>query len=71
MEVIRSIKTWEKYKAQKISNYNIDMKCCSADYEPIEYPCLAQAYLTSDLNGIRLKFVFAYKKDCIKLIGKI
>ena len=71
MEVIKNEKTWLKYKKQKALNYNIDEKDIDANYYPDQYPCLAQQYLSSDVNGVRLKFVFVYKKDCKKLLSKV
>lgn len=71
MEVIKNEMAWKKYKSRKALNYNIDEKDIDANYYPDQYPCLAQQYLTSDINGIRLKFIFVYKKDCQKLIGKV
>lgn len=71
MEVITNQKHWDKYKRQKALNYNIDEKDIDANYCPDEYPCLAQQYLSSDLNGVRLKFIFIYKKDCKKLLSKV
>lgn len=71
MEVIKNQKNWVKYKKQKALNYNIDEKDIDSNYNPDEYPCLAQQYLSSDANGIRLKFLFVYKKDCKKLIDKV
>lgn len=71
MELIKNEKSWAKFKKQKALNYNIDEKDIDANYYPDQYPCLAQPYLSSDVNGIRLKFIFVYKKDCQKLIGKV
>ena len=41
------------------------------NFKPEEFPCLVQSYINSDVNGLKLKFVFAYKKDCKKLIDKV
>lgn len=71
MELIKNEKDWKKYKKQKALNYNIDEKDIDANYYPDQYPCLAQQYLSSDMNGARLKFLFVYKKDCKKLTSKL
>lgn len=71
MELIKNEKCWAKYKKEKALNYNIDIKDIDANYYPDQYPCLSQPYLSSDMNGVRLKFIFVYKKDCQKLIGKV
>lgn len=71
MEVIKNQKAWSKYKKQKALNYNIDEKDIDINYYPDEYPCLVQQYLTSDMNGAKLRFLFVYKKDCKNLIGKV
>ena len=71
MEVIKNQKGWDKYKKQKALNYNIDEKSIDPNYYPDEYPCLIESYLTSDINGVKLKFLFVYKKDCKKLLSKV
>ncbi len=30
---------------------------------PIEYPCLCYTYVNNDMNGLRAKSIFVYKKD--------
>lgn len=71
MELVKNEKAWAKYKKQKALNFNIDEKDIDANYYPDQYPCLSKPYLSSDLNGVRLKFIFVYKKDCKKLLGKV
>ena len=66
MEIVKNKARWEAYaykcaKYYNINNFNI--------YDiPEEYPCIAIPQLISDMNGLRIKFNFIYKKDCQKLL---
>lgn len=62
MELIKNKKFWIKYRNQSKEFYNLNDFNIS-DNEPKEYPCLTEKYLTSDINGVKLKFIFVYKKD--------
>jgi len=62
MELIKNKKSWLKYLNQSKSFYNLDDSNIKW-HEPEEYPCLVEKYLTSDMNGVNLKFIFVYKKD--------
>ena len=69
MEIIKNKARWSIYIQKCIKHYNIDNDIISN--EPNEYPCIAVPQLISDLNGIRIKFNFIYKKDCQKLLSSL
>jgi len=66
MEIIKNKTKWPIYAKKCIIHYNIDNNIISD--EPNEYPCIAIPQLISDVNGVRIKFNFVYKKDCKKLL---
>lgn len=66
MEVIKNKAKWSVYAQKCIKHYNVDNDIISD--QPDEYPCIAIPQLISDVNGIRIKFNFVYKKDCQKLL---
>lgn len=62
MTFLKTKQAWIKYLKSSKEHYNLnDLK--NVNQEPVEYPCLAERYLTNDMNGINLKFIFVYKKD--------
>ena len=65
MTFLKTKKTWEKYLMKSKEHYNLN-NLDSINQEPQEYPCLAERYLTTDINGINLRFVFVYKSDIRK-----
>jgi|APGre2960657373_1045057.scaffolds.fasta_scaffold122168_1 hypothetical protein len=67
MDLIKSKSAWLKYVSKYKNHYNLNDFNLSNDC-PDEYPCLVKQYLTSDLNGVKLKFNLIYKKDCQKLL---
>lgn len=71
MELIKNQNSWTKFIKNKVKSYNLEEDRIDINLKPQEFPCLAQSYINSDVNGLKLKFVFAYKKDCQKLIGKV
>jgi hypothetical protein len=68
-EIIKNKSKWSVYSQKCIKHYNIDNNIISD--EPDEYPCIAIPQLISDINGIRIKFNFIYKKDCQKLLKSL
>jgi hypothetical protein len=71
MELIKNQNSWTKFIKNKLKSYNLEDDRIDINLKPQEFPCLAQSYINSDVNGLRLKFVFAYKKDCKKLLSKV
>jgi hypothetical protein len=71
MELIKNQNSWSKFIKNKLKSYNLEDDRIDINLKPQEFPCLAQSYINSDVNGLRLKFVFAYKKDCKKLLSKV
>jgi hypothetical protein len=71
MELIKNQNSWTKFIKNKLKSYNLEDSKIDNNFKPQEFPCLAQSYINSDVNGLRLKFVFAYKKDCKKLLSKV
>ena len=71
MELIKNQASWTKFTKNKAKSYNLEEDKIDKNFKPQEFPCLAQSYINSDVNGLKLKFVFAYKKDCKKLIDKV
>lgn len=69
MEIIKNKAVWSVYSQKCIKHYNIN------NYDifdqPTEYPCIAIPQLISDINGVRVKFNFVYKKDCQKLLKSL
>ena len=62
LKLIKNKTSWKKYlnnskDIHNLSDFNI------AQEKPIYYPCIAEKYLISDVNGIKLKFIFIYKDD--------
>ena len=66
MEVIKNKARWSLYTQKCIKHYNVDNGIIYD--QPSEYPCIAIPHLISDINGIRIKFSFVYKKDCQRLL---
>ena len=64
MELIKNQNSWMKFTKLKAKSYNLSEENIDKNFKPEEFPCLAQSYINSDVNGLKLKFVFAYKKDC-------
>jgi len=62
MIFLRTRKAWNKYINESKKHYNLN-DLNNTFQEPEEYPCLAERYLTTDINGINLKFIFVYKND--------
>ena len=71
MELIKNQNSWMKFTKSKAKSYNLAEDNIDKNFKPEEFPCLVQSYINSDVNGLKLKFVFAYKKDCKKLIDKV
>jgi hypothetical protein len=71
MELIKNQNSWSKFIKNKLKSYNLEDDRIDINVKPQEFPCLAQSYINSDVNGLRLKFVFAYKKDCKRLLSKV
>lgn len=71
MELIKNQNSWTKFIKNKVKSYNLEEDRIDINLKPQEFPCLAQSYINSDVNGLKLKFVFAYKKDCQKLLSKV
>lgn len=56
---------WIKYLKSSKEYYNLN-NLNDVNQEPREYPCLVERYLTTDINGISLRFIFIYKNDVKK-----
>lgn len=69
LELVRSESAWKKYLKKYKKYYNLNEFNISNE-KPNSYPCILEKYLTTDLNGIKLKFIFIYKKD-FKLFKEI
>jgi len=61
MIFLKTKQAWGKYV--KLSKEFYNLKELNINQKPQEYPCLAERYLTKDINGISLKFIFVYKND--------
>lgn len=62
MIFLKTEKEWKKYLNSSKNHFNLN-DLNSVTQEPKEYPCLSERYLTNDINGINLRFVFIYKND--------
>ena len=71
MELIKNQASWTKFTKNKAKSYNLEEDKIDKNFKPQEFPCLAQSYINSDVNGLKLKFIFVYKKDCQKLLSKV
>lgn len=71
MELIKNQNSWTKFIKNKVKSYNLEEDRIDINLKPEEFPCLAQSYINSDVNGLKLKFIFAYKKDCQKLLSNV
>ena len=65
MIFLKTKKAWSKYINESKKHYNLN-DLNNTLQEPEEYPCLVERYLTTDMNGINLRFVFVYKTDIKK-----
>jgi hypothetical protein len=65
MEIIKNKARWTVYAIKCVKHYNVSND--DIHDEPNEYPCIAIPQLISDMNGVRVKFNFIYKRDVEKL----
>jgi len=66
MEIVKNKARWTVYSYKCVKHYNISNE--NIYDEPNQYPCIVIPQLISDINGVRIKFNFVYKKDCEKLL---
>jgi hypothetical protein len=65
MIFLKTEKAWINYVNESIKHYNLN-DLNNPLQGPKEYPCLVERYLTTDMNGINLRFIFVYKNDMKK-----
>lgn len=65
MIFLKTKKAWDKYLKSSKEYFNLN-DLNSVNQKPVEYPCLSERYLTNDINGVNLRFIFVYKQDIKK-----
>ena len=66
--ILKNKKKLKKEHEKLMKFYNIESNI--KDW-PDEYPCIAKSYITTDVNGHSIRYMFIYKDLCKKILSII